>query len=54
MYSKRDKLYTEKNKYNANNYAQMHYNFKVKSEFSKEMTRSAKEDLGEWSGKEIK
>lgn len=53
MYKNRDKLFTEKNKYNAKNYAQMHYNFKVKSEFSKEMTRSAKKVLKEWGSKEI-
>lgn len=43
---------TAKNKYNAKNYAQMHYNFKVKAPFSKEMQRSVEEALKEWDKKE--
>ena len=38
--------------YNAKNYAQMHYNFKVKAPFSKEMQRSVEEALKEWDKKE--
>ena len=48
MYKERDSLYIEENKYGANNYAQMHYSFKTKAEFSKEMTRSVKEELKNW------
>lgn len=52
MFRKRDQLFTAKNKYNAKNYAQMHYNFKVKAPFSKEMQRSVEEALKEWDKKE--
>lgn len=48
MFENRDKLYVEKNKYGAKNYAQMHYSFKTKSDFAKEMTRSVNEALKEW------
>lgn len=48
MFKEKDKLFTEKNKYNAENYAQMHYSFKVNTDFAKEMTRSVKEALKEW------
>lgn len=54
MYSGRDKLYAPKNKYGADNYAQMHYCFKVKSDFSKEMQRSVDIALNEWDGQEMK
>lgn len=53
MFSERDKLYTEKNKFEAENYAQTHYNFKVKSDFSKEMARLIKIALNEWNGDKI-
>lgn len=49
MFKNRDKLYVEKNKYGAKNYAQMHYSFKTKSAFAEEMTRSANEVLKEWN-----
>lgn len=52
MFRKRDQLFTVKNKFNASNYAQMHYNFKVKAPFSKEMKRSVEEALKEWDNKE--
>ena len=52
MFRKREQLFTAKNKYNAKNYAQMHYNFKVKAPFSKEMQRSVEEALKEWDKKE--
>ena len=52
MFRKRDQLFAAKNKYNAKNYAQMHYNFKVKAPFSKEMQRSVEEALKEWDKKE--
>lgn len=51
MFSERDKLYFKENKYGADNYAQMHYSFKTKSGFSKEMERSVKIALEEWNGK---
>lgn len=54
MFEDRDKLYAPKNKYGAENYAQMHYCFKVKSDFSKEMTRSVDLALKEWDGHKIK
>lgn len=54
MYSDRDTKYVVNNKYGADNYAQMHYSFKVKSDFSKEMERSINVVLDEWNGKEIK
>ncbi len=53
MFMDRDKLFVSENKYNAKNYAQYHYNMKVKSQFSKEMTRSIKLVLDEWSGNKI-
>ncbi len=53
MFKDRDKLFVSENKYKAENYAQYHYNMKVKSEFSKEMTRSIKLVLDEWSGNKI-
>ncbi|MBE6054493.1 MAG: nitroreductase [Clostridium sartagoforme] len=53
MFKERDKLFVSENKYSAENYAQYHYNMKVKSEFSKEMTRSIKLALDEWSGRKI-
>lgn len=53
MFKEKDKLFTNVNKYNAKNYAQYHYNMKVKSEFSKEMVRSVKLALNEWDGNEI-
>lgn len=53
MFKERDKLFVTQNKYNADNYAQYHFNMKVKSEFSKEMTRSVKLALNEWNGNNI-
>ena len=53
MFKERDKLFVDANKYNAKNYAQYHYNMKVKSDFSEEMTRSIKLALDEWSGERI-
>lgn len=50
MFEERDKLFVSENKYKAKNYAQYHYNMKVKSDFSKEMTRSVKLALDEWNG----
>ena len=49
MFENRDKLYVEKNKYGAKNYAQMHYSFKTKADFAKEMTRSVNRALMEWN-----
>jgi FMN reductase (NADPH) len=41
------------NKYNAENYAQMHYAFKTGADFSIEMTRSIKEVLKVWNGEKL-
>ena len=41
------------NKYNAENYAQMHYAFKTGADFSLEMTRSIKEVLKVWNGEKL-
>ena len=49
MYKNWDKRYNKMNKYNAENFAQYHYKMKLNSDFSKEMDRSFKEILNEWS-----
>ncbi|HAX72832.1 MAG TPA: hypothetical protein DCY20_04855 [Firmicutes bacterium] len=54
MFESRDKLYTDQNKFGAKNYAQMHYCFKTKSDFSKEMTRSVKLAIHEFNSQKIK
>lgn len=41
------------NKYNAENYAQMHYAFKTGAKFSMEMARSIKEVLKVWNGRKL-
>ncbi|MBZ9686655.1 nitroreductase family protein [Clostridium estertheticum] len=41
------------NKFNADNYAQMHYAFKTGADFSVEMARSIKEVLKIWNGKKL-
>lgn len=51
MFSERDNLYVKENKYGADNYAQTHFSFKIKSDFMDEMTRSCKEAMKEWDGK---
>lgn len=53
MFSKRDALYVKQNKFGAKNYAQMHYSFKMKSDFSKEMTRSLKLGLETFKSESI-
>lgn len=53
MFKEKDKLFNEKNKYKAKNYAQSQYAFKINSEFMNEMTRSVKEVLSEWNGQEL-
>jgi len=45
--------YVEGNKFNAENYAQMHYAFKTGADFSVEMARSIKEVLKIWNGKQL-
>ena len=45
--------YTDGNKFNAENYAQMHYAFKTGADFSIEMARSIKEVLKIWNGKKL-
>ena len=54
MFKSLDKRYVEQNKFNAKNYAQMHYAFKTRAEFSIEMARSIREVLKIWDGKEYK
>ena len=51
MYKNLDAKFNPKNKYNAKNYAQMHYAFKTGADFSKEMARSIREVLKIWNGK---
>lgn len=41
------------NKYNAENYAQMHYAFKIGADFSIEMARSIREVLNVWNGEKL-
>jgi len=41
------------NKFNADNYAQMHYAFKTGADFSLEMARSIQEVLKIWNGKKL-
>lgn len=53
MYKNLDERFTPQNKYNAKNYAQMHYAFKTGADFSKEMARSIREVLKIWSGKKV-
>ncbi|MDO4535128.1 MAG: nitroreductase family protein [Clostridium perfringens] len=53
MFKEKNKLFNEKNKYGAKNYAQSQYAFKINSEFMNEMTRSVKEVLNEWNGEEL-
>ena len=51
MYKNLDAKFNPKSKYNAKNYAQMHYAFKTGADFSKEMARSIREVLKIWNGK---
>lgn len=53
MFSTFEKNYSLNNKYNAENMAQMHYRIKTGAEFSREMDRSVKEALKNWSGKKL-
>lgn len=50
MYKGLQDRFNPKNKYNAQNYAQMHYAFKLGADFSKEMARSIREVLRVWNG----
>ena len=52
MYKKWDEKFNVKNKYNAENFAQYHFKMKTKSDFAKEMRRSVKLALNEFSGEE--
>lgn len=52
MYSGWDNHFKTPNQYNADNYAQMHYAFKMGANFSLEMERSINEVLKIWNGKE--
>jgi FMN reductase (NADPH) len=48
MYEDIDKRFVENNKFNAENYAQMHYAFKTGAPFFREMARSVREALKNW------
>ena len=51
MFKNTESRFNPQNKYNAKNYAQMHYAFKTGADFSKEMARSIGEALKVWGGK---
>lgn len=53
MFKHLESRWTPGNKYNAENYAQMHYAFKTNADFSKEMARSIREVLKIWNGENI-
>lgn len=53
MYSEFEKKYSSNNKFNAENMAQVHYRIKTGSDFFKEMNRSVREALKNWSGKKL-
>lgn len=53
MYQELDGKYNEKNNIGAKNYAQMFYNRKTGSEFSKEMARSVRVALKKWDGRKL-
>lgn len=54
MFKRMDGSYNPKNKYNAANYAQTHYAFKIGADFSKEMARSVREILKVWNGEKCR
>ncbi len=49
-----EKRFKAENKYDADNMGQLHYAFKTGADFSKEMARSVKEALKNWSSEKIK
>lgn len=53
MYSSLSSRFSSENKYEAENYAQMHYAFKTGADFSTEMTRSMREIIKLWNGDKI-
>lgn len=53
MYKHLGARFSPENKYNAKNYAQMHYAFKTGADFSKEMARSIREVLKVWNGEKL-
>lgn len=53
MFKHLDNKFVDANKYNAKNYAQMHYSFKTNADFSKEMARSIREVIKIWNGKNM-
>ena len=53
MFSEQEMSYVEKNKYNADNFAQMFYARKTGAEFSKEMARSVRVALKKWDGRKL-
>lgn len=53
MYKNLDSRFVENNKFNAKNYAQMHFAFKTGAPFSREMARSVREYLKSWNEGEL-
>ncbi|SCZ02101.1 nitroreductase family protein [Alkaliphilus peptidifermentans] len=53
MFKHLEGRFTYENKFNAKNFAQMHYSYKTNADFSKEMARSIGEALKIWNGKKI-
>lgn len=53
MFSEKEKSFVEKNKYNADNFAQAFYARKTGAEFSKEMARSVRVALKKWDGRKL-
>ncbi len=53
MFAHQETFYRENNPYGAENYAQMFYARKTGAAFSKEMARSVRVALKEWSGKNL-
>lgn len=53
MFEEKEKEFVEKNRYGADNYAQMFYARKTGAAFSKEMARSVRVALKKWDGRKL-
>lgn len=53
MFEEKEKEFVEKNRYGAENYAQMFYARKTGAAFSKEMARSVRVALKKWDGRRL-
>lgn len=53
MFGELEDNYSSNNKFDAENFGQIHYRIKTGADFSKEMERSVKEALKIWSGKNL-